>query len=220
MRKNTNNLTVLRNRATSRTATRATRSRVVTTLVAVAGLVAVALLASRSVASEKLAAATDARPEQLATLVAENQVAARRAIEASKKLTAAHDEGGEVVMASARIPAAGELLKTLSKAPKVHTIKMVVTAYCPCTKCCGKNAQGITASGKRVSHNNGRFVAADTKILPFGKKLVIPGYHEGTPVEVLDTGSAIKGKRLDVYFPSHQKALEWGKRSLDVTVMD
>jgi 3D (Asp-Asp-Asp) domain-containing protein len=79
---------------------------------------------------------------------------------------------------------------------------------------------GITASGKRVSHNNGRFVAADTAVLPFGKKLAIPGYHGGAPVEVLDTGSAIKGKRLDVYFPSHQTALEWGRRTVDVLVIE
>src|SRR6184192_3769084 len=36
-------------------------------------------------------------------------------------------------------------------------LKMVVTAYCPCPKCCGANAAGITASGKLVSENGGRF---------------------------------------------------------------
>src|SRR5215203_735405 len=33
--------------------------------------------------------------------------------------------------------------------PTIKTIEMEVTAYCPCTKCCGPKAQGITASGKR-----------------------------------------------------------------------
>ena len=222
MRQTANNLAVLRNAGRSRMTNSPSNSRLVTTLVVGVGLVAVALLATRSAAAEKAAVPTaaDIRNQTLTALVAEKQAAAAKVLEASKQLAAkaAADEG-DVVLASARIPAAGELLKPAAAA-KTRTLRMVVTAYCPCKKCCGKNAQGITASGKRVSHNDGRFVAADTTVLPFGKKLVIPGYHGGTPVEVLDTGSAIKGKRLDVYFASHQTALEWGRRTVDVTVID
>jgi len=102
--------------------------------------------------------------------------------------------------------------------PHRRIVKMVVTAYCPCAKCCGENAQGITASGKLVSHNNGRFVAADNS-LPFGTKLVIPGYNNGS-VEVLDRGGAIKGNRIDVFFPTHEEALQWGRQTLQVTILD
>jgi len=104
--------------------------------------------------------------------------------------------------------------------PAKQLIKMEVTAYCPCKKCCGKDAQGITASGKRVSYNNGHFVAADTSVLPFGTKLVIPGYANNAPVEVTDRGGSIKGNKLDVYFDDHQTALEWGRRVIDVEVVD
>lgn len=93
-----------------------------------------------------------------------------------------------------------------------------VTAYCACTRCCGPNAVGLTASGKHVSYNDGRFVAADTSVLPFGTKLVVPGYAE-TPVEVIDRGGAIKGNRLDVFYPSHDEALQWGRRWVAVTVL-
>lgn len=107
--------------------------------------------------------------------------------------------------------------------PQTHThvkaIKMEVTAYCPCTKCCGPKAQGITASGKRIDHNGGRFVAADTNLLPFGTKLLIPGYSEQA-VEVIDRGGAIKGHRLDVFFDTHQEALEWGRRTVTVMVIE
>jgi 3D (Asp-Asp-Asp) domain-containing protein len=102
---------------------------------------------------------------------------------------------------------------------KLRTIEMEVTAYCPCTKCCGPNAQGITASGKLVSHNEGRFVAADRKFA-FGTKLIIPGYAGGTTVEVLDRGGAIKGNKLDVYYPTHAEALKWGRQKLTVTVVE
>ena len=92
---------------------------------------------------------------------------------------------------------------------------MLVTAYCPCTECCGPNARGITASGRPVSANGGRFVAADRSI-PFGTMLVIPGYNDGRPVEVLDRGGAIKGDHLDVFFPTHGQAKRWGARRLEV----
>jgi len=95
---------------------------------------------------------------------------------------------------------------------------MEVTAYCPCTKCCGANAQGVTASGKPVTYDAGRFVAADTELLPFGTRVQIPGYHEGGSVEVIDRGGAIKGHKIDVFFPSHDEALQWGRRWVAVTV--
>ena len=108
-----------------------------------------------------------------------------------------------------------------STAPQslVRVVRMEVTAYCPCTACCGPDAHGVTASGKPVSYNGGKFVAGDTSVLPFGTKLVIPGYDAGA-VEVVDRGGAIKGHRLDVYFPTHQAALEWGRQTLDILVIE
>lgn len=106
------------------------------------------------------------------------------------------------------------------KLPHVRTITMQVTAYCPCKKCCGPNAQGITASGKDITYNDGRFVAADTRNLPFGTKLIIPGYHNTLPVEVIDRGGAIKGDKLDVFFPTHEEALQWGRQTVDVKVIE
>ena len=101
---------------------------------------------------------------------------------------------------------------------RLQVITMEVTAYCPCEKCCGPDAQGITASGKLVSYNAGRFVAADTRLLPFGTKLQIPGYGGDLPVEVIDRGGAIKGQKLDVFFPTHEEALKWGRQQLEVLI--
>ena len=98
------------------------------------------------------------------------------------------------------------------------TVRMLVTAYCPCAKCCGKHSDGVTASGKSISANHSRFVAADTGLLPFGTRVSVPGYDGGHPVPVLDRGGKIKGRRLDVFFLSHRRALQWGRRWVDVTV--
>jgi 3D (Asp-Asp-Asp) domain-containing protein len=105
----------------------------------------------------------------------------------------------------------------ISKRPRV--MRMEVTAYCACTKCCGPKAQGITASGLHVSHNEGKFVAADTDVLPMYTKIIIPGY-DARPVPVIDRGGAIKGHKLDLYFPTHEEALEWGRQWVDVTVIE
>lgn len=96
----------------------------------------------------------------------------------------------------------------------VVTRSMRVTAYCPCRQCCGKYADGVTASGKPVTYNGGRFVAAP-KRLPFGTVVNVPEYGR---VEVIDRGGAIKGDRLDVFFPTHQEALNWGVKNLEVQI--
>lgn len=100
-----------------------------------------------------------------------------------------------------------------------HIVWMEVTAYCSCPKCCGPNAHGVTASGKDITYNNGKFVAADTSVLPFGTRLLINGY-DTKPVEVIDRGGAIKGNKLDVYFSTHEEALRWGRQHIPVVVVD
>ena len=68
--------------------------------------------------------------------------------------------------------------------------------------------------------NGMKLVAADTRLLPFGTLVSIPGYRGGRPVPVLDRGAAIKGNRLDVLMPTHEAALRWGRKTLPVTVYD
>ncbi len=95
-------------------------------------------------------------------------------------------------------------------------IRMRVTAYCWCSKCCGKHSDGITANGHRIRLRD-TFVAAD-KMHSFGTEMIVPGYNNSQPVKVLDRGRVIRGNRLDVFFNSHQKALEWGVKYLPVKV--
>lgn len=100
------------------------------------------------------------------------------------------------------------------------TMTMVVTAYSPDERSCGKWADGITASGYSVWTNGMKLVAADTSILPLGTLVSIPGYDGEDVVPVLDRGGAIKGKRLDVLYPSHERALQWGVQTLEVTIWE
>ena len=89
----------------------------------------------------------------------------------------------------------------------------VITAYCACIKCCGKT-DGITASG--VKAVEGVTVATDSSI-PFGTKVYIDGVGERI---VQDRGGAIKGNRIDLYFSDHQSALNFGRQTKQVTILN
>ena len=100
-----------------------------------------------------------------------------------------------------------------AKKPKLSSLgTFKLTAYCKCSKCCGKWAGGKTASG--TTPTAGRTIAVDTSVIPFGTKVVI----NGNTYTAEDTGSAIKGNKIDVYFSSHQAALNFGRQSAEVFV--
>lgn len=84
-----------------------------------------------------------------------------------------------------------------------------LTAYCPCKKCCGKD-DGITATGTQATQ--GRTIAVDPRVIPYGSIVVIDG-HEYVAE---DCGGAIKENRIDVYFESHEEALEFGVQYKEV----
>lgn len=101
-----------------------------------------------------------------------------------------------------------ETEETVSKGT-VYTI----TAYCPCVRCCGKS-DGITASGVKAVEG---VTVAMNKSIPFGTKIYIDGVGERV---VQDRGGAIKGNKIDLYFDSHEKALEFGRQTKQVTILN
>lgn len=91
----------------------------------------------------------------------------------------------------------------------------VITAYCPCSKCCGEWADGITSTGTVATE--GRTIAVDPSVIPYGSVVEI----NGVSYIAEDCGGAIKKNRIDIYFNSHDDALEWGVQEHDVyMVMD
>ena len=71
---------------------------------------------------------------------------------------------------------------------------------------------GITSSGTKAIKGT---IAADLNIFPYGTIFYIPDYGWG---KVEDDGSAIKGYHIDLFFKSHQEALNWGRKNKDVHV--
>ena len=71
---------------------------------------------------------------------------------------------------------------------------------------------GKTALGIPVRRG---VVAVDPRLIPLGTKLHVPGYGRGIAADI---GVAIKGRIIDLWFPSTQAARRWGRRTLHITV--
>lgn len=95
----------------------------------------------------------------------------------------------------------------------------LLTAYCGCSKCCGKNAKkdgsgrwmAITRSGVRArpSHT----IAVDPEVIPLGSKVRIGG----TVYTAEDTGGKwVQGKHIDIFFENHAEAKAFGTQHGDV----
>ena len=89
------------------------------------------------------------------------------------------------------------------QAPRVYTLKVDAVAY---------HLKGSTALGVPVRRG---VVAVDPKLIPLGTKLHVPGYGPGLAADV---GYAIKGRIIDLWFPSTAKARQWGRRTVTITV--
>jgi len=90
------------------------------------------------------------------------------------------------------------------------------TAYCSCKRCCDKDPSdkwyGITATGKKARWGT---VAVDKRVIKLGSTLRIKGFPN-TIFRAEDVGGAIKGKHIDVWFPSHREALKFGVRNINI----
>lgn len=81
------------------------------------------------------------------------------------------------------------------------------TAYC---------ISGITKSGARVAPGH---VAADPKVIPLGSVIYVDSPIMGGIYQVLDTGSLVKGKIIDIFIPSYEDCIEFGRRAVKVHVL-
>lgn len=82
------------------------------------------------------------------------------------------------------------------------------TAYC---------LKGRTASG---IHAQPGIVAADPKVLPLGTVIYINAGRYSGKYRVMDTGRLIRGRRIDIYIPSHREAISFGRRTVKLRILD
>jgi 3D (Asp-Asp-Asp) domain-containing protein/peptidoglycan hydrolase CwlO-like protein len=90
--------------------------------------------------------------------------------------------------------------------PPASGTKMTVfsTGYC---------LRGTTATGIPTGWG---VVAVDPAVIPLGTKMIVPGYGEGVAA---DTGGAVRGATIDVWFPECSQALAWGQKYVTITLL-
>ena len=76
----------------------------------------------------------------------------------------------------------------------------------------GYALQGTTATGIQTTWG---VVAVDPSVIPLGTRMTVPGYGEGVAA---DTGGAVKGLVIDLWFPTREQALAWGRRTVTITL--
>jgi 3D (Asp-Asp-Asp) domain-containing protein len=107
-----------------------------------------------------------------------------------------------------------EPIKAQPTQPEGKTITVTATAYTAyCEGCSGTTATGIDLR----TNPNQKVIAVDPRVIPLGSKVYVEGYGEAIAG---DTGGAIKGNRIDLFIPNYANAIDFGKRTLEVTILD
>ncbi|WP_409290918.1 ubiquitin-like domain-containing protein [Peribacillus sp. SCS-37] len=88
------------------------------------------------------------------------------------------------------------------------------TAYtASCSGCSGFTSTGINLK----SNPNSKVIAVDPSVIPLGSKVYVEGYGYAVAA---DKGGAIKGYKIDVFFPSTADAYKWGVRKIKIRILN
>ena len=140
-----------------------------------------------------LARERDFTARKIAKLDAQARTSAERSPQAPQELTASAPVDGVTTSPPAAVASAGS----------GTSVTVVATGY---------SLSGQTATGLPVGWG---VVAVDPAVIPLGARMTIPGYGEGVAA---DTGPAVHGATIDLWFPTPAQAMAWGRRTVTITV--
>ncbi|WP_019413778.1 LysM peptidoglycan-binding and 3D domain-containing protein [Paenisporosarcina sp. TG20] len=121
---------------------------------------------------------------------------------------------GNTATTSTNSSTAATRTTAVSAPSKAKEMTVTATAYTAfCTGC-----SGITYTGIDLRSNpNQKVIAVDPSVIPLGSRVWVEGYGEAIAG---DTGGAIKGNKIDVFIPSRQEALNWGRKTVNIKILD
>lgn len=133
------------------------------------------------------------------------------AIDRNKQIEEEVDKASLVSIESTNTTTTEEIIKE----PELISLgSFTVTSYCACKECCGKDpthpGYGKTKSGTIATE--GRTIAVDPSVIPLGSTV----YLNGISYVAEDTGSAIKGNKIDLFINDHQRAKNFGVQEMEV----
>lgn len=109
-----------------------------------------------------------------------------------------------------------ETIKPQHQSEQSSNKTMTVTATAYTADCNG--CTGITATGVNLNENpDVKVIAVDPSVIPLGTKVLVEGYGYAVAA---DTGSAIKGNKIDIFLPSKHQAIQWGVQKVQVNILE
>jgi 3D (Asp-Asp-Asp) domain-containing protein len=143
--------------------------------------------------------------DDLLVKASDAEAKAQQIVEPTAVATAASSvPGSEPASTSAPAPDAEPVAATTTSAPASNGhLTVSSTGYC---------LRGATATGMQTGWGT---VAVDPAVIPLGTKMFVPGYGDGVAA---DTGGAVRGNMIDLWFPTCEQALQWGHRTVTITL--
>jgi len=159
--------------------------------------------------AEALSQARMQRTSYISSLQAKRSYTQRQISQLESQAAAAQQKSSQIADSRARsnifTSSSGPSSNNPAPTAVAHgrTITMLATAY---------SMPGHTATGLPVGWG---VVAVDPSVIPLGSHMYIPGYGDAVAA---DTGGAIIGNRIDLWFPTVAQAYAWGERMVTITV--
>lgn len=127
----------------------------------------------------------------------------------SNKPTQTIAEAAAPAPVNPEVPAKGSIGEKIAvqEAYVVPPTNYVATAY---------SLRGRTASGRYVAKG---LIAADPRHLPLGSRVRLDAGAYSGEYLVADTGSLVRGRRIDIWTPSTREAMRFGRRTVKLTVL-
>jgi 3D (Asp-Asp-Asp) domain-containing protein/peptidoglycan hydrolase CwlO-like protein len=162
------------------------------------------LVAEANTAREALTRARDQRASYLASLRRQQALNRDQIARLTNQAAAAESRSQELETSGGSGGSGGVAPPTSPPPTSGRTMTVSSTGYC---------LRGTTATGIPVAWG---VIAVDPGVIPLGTRMFVPGYGEGVAA---DTGSAVQGNTIDLWFSSCAQAIEWGRRTVTITLL-
>jgi 3D (Asp-Asp-Asp) domain-containing protein len=108
-------------------------------------------------------------------------------------------------------------VKTPSRSDSDNVVKEFTVSASAFTASCN-GCSGVTKTGINLKSNpEVKVIAVDPSVIKLGTKVYVEGYGYAIAG---DTGSSIKGNKIDVFFPTKKEAYKWGRKNVTIKILN
>ncbi|WP_338448067.1 LysM peptidoglycan-binding domain-containing protein [Niallia oryzisoli] len=165
--------------------------------------------------AEQAVPSNPAPTESAAQAASSNQAPTESAAQAASSNPAPTEPAAQAAPSNpAPAEPAAQAETTSSNGPTGKEVMVEATAY---TANC-EGCSGITKTGVDLNANpDAKVIAVDPAVIPLGSKVYVEGYGYATAADI---GGGINGHEIDIYVQNHNDAIQWGRKTVKVTIID